>query len=145
MTVDIKQRLKTLPYIDIRARSKHQELISLRSGILKGQVFDSMPKSKSNKNQSEELNISIIDRSEQLYKEIKEIYRERDELIRLIESLDDPLENIVMRLFFIDGLTWSEVEKKLGCSRGTIYNIRKSAFENIQKEVNRLNKIETLK
>lgn len=145
MTVDIKQRLKALPYIDIRARSKHQEYISLRSGILKGQTFDSMPKSKSNKNQSEELNISIIDRSKQLYKEIKEIYRERDELVRLIESLDDPLENIVMRLFFIDGLTWSEVEKKLGCSRGTIYNIRKSAFENIQKEVNRLNKIETSK
>lgn len=145
MTIDIKQRLKALPYIDIRARSKHQEYISLRSGILKGQTFDSMPKSKSNKNQSEELNISIIDRSKQLYKEIKEIYRERDELVRLIESLSDPLENIVMRLFFIDGLTWSEVEKKLGCSRGTIYNIRKSAFENIQKEVNRLNKIETLK
>lgn len=133
MTVDIKQRLKALPYIDIKAKSKHQEYISLRSGILKGQTFDSMPKSKSNKNQSEELNISIIERSEQLYEEIKKLYRERDELVKLIESLDDPLENIVMRLFFIDGLTWSEVENKLGCSRGTIYNIRRSAFENISK------------
>lgn len=133
MTVDIKQRLKALPYIDIKAKSKHQEYISLRSGILKGQTFDSMPKSKSNKNQSEELNISIIDRSEQLYEEIKKLYRERDELVKLIESLDDPLENIVIRLFFIDGLTWSEVENKLGCSRGTIYNIRRSAFENISK------------
>lgn len=133
MIVDIKQRLKALPYIDIKAKSKHQEYISLRSGILKGQTFDSMPKSKSNKNQSEKLNISIIDRSEQLYEEIKKLYRERDELVQLIESLDDPLENIVMRLFFIDGLTWSEVESKLGCSRGTIYNIRKSAFENIAK------------
>ncbi len=133
MTVDIKQRLKALPYIDIKAKSKHQEYISLRSGILKGQTLDSMPKSKSNKNQSEELNISIIDRSEQLYEEIKKLYRERDELVQLIESLNDPLENIVMRLFFIDGLTWSEVENKLGCSRGTIYNIRRSAFENISK------------
>lgn len=133
MTVDIKQRLKALPYIDIKAKSKHQEYISLRSGILKGQTFDSMPKSKSNKNQSEELNISIIDRSEQLYQEIQELYQERDELVQVIESLDDPVENIVMRLFFIDGLTWSEVENKLGCSRGTIYNIRRSAFENISK------------
>lgn len=133
MTVNIKKRLKALQYIDIKAKSKHQEIISLKSGVLKGQTFDSMPKSKSNKNQSEELNISIIDRSEQLYEEIKKLYRERDELVQLIESLDDPLENIVMRLFFIDGLTWSEVENKLGCSRGTIYNIRKSAFENISK------------
>ena len=138
MTVDIKQRLKALPYIDIKGKSKHQEYISLRSGILKGQTFDSMPKSKSNKNQSEELNISIIDRSEQLYEEIKKLYRERDELVQLIESLDDPLENIVMRLFFIDGLTWSEVESKLGCSRGTIYNIRKSAFDNIAKRSKQL-------
>ena len=133
MTVDIKQRLKGLKYIDIKARSKHQELISLRSGILKGQTFDSMPKAKDNKNKTEELNVLIIDKSEQLYEEIKGIYRERDELVRLIESLEDPVENIVMRLFFIDGLTWSEVENKLGCSRGTIYNIRESAFENMTK------------
>lgn len=133
MTVDIKQRLKALPYIDIKAKSKHQEYISLRSGILKGQTFDSMPKARDNKNKTEDLNVSIIDQSEQLYEEIRSIYRERDELVQLIESLDDPLENIVMRLFFIDGLTWSEVENKLGCSRGTIYNIRKSAFENIAK------------
>lgn len=131
MTIDIKQRLKGLKYIDIKARSKHQELISLRSGILKGQTFDSMPKAKDNKNKTEELNVLIIDKSEQLYEEIKGIYRERDELVRLIESLEDPVENIVMRLFFIDGLTWSEVENKLGCSRGTIYNIRESAFENM--------------
>lgn len=133
MTVDIKQRLKGLKYIDIKARSKHQELISLRSGILKGQTFDSMPKAKDNKNKTEELNVLIIDKSEKLYEEIKGIYRERDELVRLIESLEDPVENIVMRLFFIDGLTWSEVENKLGCSRGTIYNIRESAFENMTK------------
>ena len=133
MTIDIKQRLKGLKYIDIKARSKHQELISLRSGILKGQSFDNMPKARDNKNKTEELNVLIIDKSEQLYEEIKGIYRERDELVRLIESLEDPVENIVMRLFFIDGLTWSEVENKLGCSRGTIYNIRESAFENMTK------------
>jgi sigma-70, region 4 family len=133
LTIDIKQRLKGLKYIDIKARSKHQELISLRSGILKGQSFDNMPKARDNKNKTEELNVLIIDKSEQLYEEIKGIYRERDELVRLIESLEDPVENIVMRLFFIDGLTWSEVENKLGCSRGTIYNIRESAFENMTK------------
>ena len=133
MTVDIKQRLKGLKYIDIKARSKHQELISLRSGILRGQSFDNMPKARDNKNKTEELNVLIIDKSEKLYEEIKGIYRERDELVRLIESLEDPVENIVMRLFFIDGLTWSEVENKLGCSRGTIYNIRESAFENMTK------------
>ena len=78
MTINIKQRLKALQYIDIKAKSKHQEIISLKSSILRGQQFDNMPKSKNNKNQSEELNVLIIDKSEQLYQEIQELYRERD-------------------------------------------------------------------
>ena len=90
MAIDIKKRLKALPYIDIKAKSKHQEIISLESGILKGQVFDNMPKSKSNKNQSEELNVLIIDKSEQLYREIQGLYKERDDLVQAIES---PISN----------------------------------------------------
>ena len=134
MTVDIKQRLKALPYIDIKAKSKHQEYISLRSGILKGQTFDSMPKSKSNKNPSEELNISIIDRSEQLYQEIQELYQERDELVQVIESLDDPVENIIMRLLYIDGLSWNQIQAQLRCGRGTIHRARESALKKISKK-----------
>ena len=136
MTIDIKQRLKALPYIDIKAKSKHQEYISLRSGILKGQTFDSMPKSKSNKNQSEELNISIIDRSEQLYQEIQELYQERDELVQVIESLDDPVENIIMRLLYIDGLSWNQIQAQLRCGRGTIHRARESALKKISKKWN---------
>ena len=136
MTVDIKQRLKALPYIDIKAKSKHQEYISLRSGILKGQTFDSMPKSKSNKNQSEELNISIIDRSEQLYQEIQELYQERAELVQVIESLDDPVENIIMRLLYIDGLSWNQIQAQLRCGRGTIHRARESALKKISKKWN---------
>ena len=125
-----------MPYIDIKAKSKHQEYISLRSGILKGQTFDSMPKSKSNKNQSEELNISIIDRSRQLYQEIQELYQERDELVQVIESLDDPVENIIMRLLYIDGLSWNQIQAQLRCGRGTIHRARESALKKISKKWN---------
>ena len=139
MTINIKQRLKALQYIDIKVKSKHQEIISLKSGILRGQQFDNMPKSKNNKNQSEELNVLIIDKSEQLYQEIQALYKEREELIQAIESLDDPVENIVMRLFYIDGMTWNEVETKLRYSRGAIQKIRKSAVGNLSKNVNKVN------
>ena len=137
MTINIKQRLKALQYIDIKAKSKHQEIISLKSSILRGQHFDNMPKSESSSNRSEELNVLIIDKSEQLYQEIQELYRERDELVQVIESLDDPVENIIMRLLYIDGLTWNEVEAKLKYSRGAIQKIRKSAFENLSKKCER--------
>lgn len=133
MTINIKQRLKALQYIDIKAKSKHQEIISLKSGILRGQQFDNMPKSKSNTNHSEELNISIIVKSDELYREIQSLYRERDDLVRAIESLDDPVENIVMRLLYIDGLSWKQVERKLRCSPATIQRAQKKAMAKLVK------------
>ena len=136
MTINIKQRLKALQYIDIKAKSKHQEIISLKSGILRGQQFDNMPKSKSNTNHSEELNISIIVKSDELYREIQELYRERDELVQVIESLDDPVENIIMRLLYIDGLSWSQIQAQLRCGRGTIHRARESALKKISKKWN---------
>lgn len=136
MTINIKQRLKALQYIDIKAKSKHQEIISLKSSILRGQQFNDIPKSKNNKNQSEELNVLIIDKSEQLYQEIQDLYKERDELIQAIESLDDPVENIVMRLFYIDGLSWNQIQAQLRCGRGTIHRARESALKKISKKWN---------
>ena len=136
MTINIKQRLKALQYIDIKAKSKHQEIISLKSSILRGQQFNDIPKSKNNKNQSEELNVLIIDKSEQLYQEIQDLYKERDELIQAIESLDDPVENIVMRLFYIDGLSWNKIQAQLRCGRGTIHRARESALKKISKKWN---------
>ena len=136
MTINIKQRLKALQYIDIKVKSKHQEIISLKSGILRGQQFDNMPKSKNNKNQSEELNVLIIDKSEQLYQEIQALYKEREELIQAIESLDDPVENIIMRLLYIDGLSWNQIQAQLRCGRGTIHRARESALKKISKKWN---------
>ena len=133
MTINIKQRLKALQYIDIKVKSKHQEIISLKSGILRGQQFDNMPKSKNNKNKSEELNVLIIDKSEQLYREIQDLYKEREELIQAIEDLDDPVENIVMRLLYIDGLSWNQVERKLNCSLATIQRARDKSLVKLSK------------
>lgn len=133
MTVDIKQRLKALPFANIKIKSLHREISSLRSGVLRGQSFDSMPKSKSNENQSEEFNIRVIDRSDELFKKIECIYKEQEELIEWIEKLEDPFENMVMRLLYIDGLSWNEVQIQLRCSRSTIKRARESALKSLSK------------
>lgn len=133
MTVDIKQRLKALPFANIKIKSLHREISSLRSGVLRGQSFDSMPKSKSNENQSEEFNIRVIDRSDELFKKIECIYKGQEELIEWIEKLEDPFENMVMRLLYIDGLSWNEVQIQLRCSRSTIKRARESALKSLSK------------
>ena len=131
MSINIRQRLKALQYIDIKAKSKHQEIISLKSGILRSQQYTDQPKAGSPGNRSEELNVLIIDKSEKLYQEIQEMYAERDELIKVIESLQDPIENLIMRLYYINGHSIKEIEKELPLSRRSIFYSKESAEKKI--------------
>lgn len=134
MTIDIRKRLVSLKYIDSKVRSKRQEIVSLRSGILKGQQYSDEPKGSSLSNKSEDLNIAIIDRTKELYDEIEKIFKERDELVKAIESLENPAENIVLRLFYINGYSWDQVRKELRWGRGTIQRVRESGLMNLEKK-----------
>nr|DAT15028.1 MAG TPA: Protein of unknown function (DUF1492) [Caudoviricetes sp.] len=100
---------------------------------MKGQTFDSMPKYQSNDNRTEEMNIKAIDRIAELYQEIEREYKEQEELVRAIEELEEPIENIVMRLLYIDGLPWKQVERKLRCSPATIQRARDKAIAKLVK------------
>nr|DAT01274.1 MAG TPA: Protein of unknown function (DUF722) [Caudoviricetes sp.] len=125
----IEKRLKQLPFDDIKIRSLHNEIVKLNSGIVKGQSFNGMPKSSSIDNRTEEINILIIDRTRELYEEINKIYKERKKIIDWIESLEDPIENMIMRLLYIDGLSWNEVQRQLRCGRTTIKRVRRNAIK----------------
>lgn len=129
----IEKELKKLKFKNVKIQSLHCEIINLRSGIMKGQNFDSMPKSQSNDNRTEEMNIKAIDRIAELYQEIEREYNEQEELVRAIEELEEPIENIVMRLLYIDGLSWNEVQIQLRCSRSTIKRTRESALKSLSK------------
>ena len=129
--IDIKKRLKKLPYVNIKIKSLHREIISLRSGTIKGQSFDSMPKSPSNNNRTEDVNIRVVDKINEIYKKIEWEYQEQDDLIKAIENLTDPIQNIVMRLLYIDGLSWDEVQRRLNCSNATIQRARDKAIKEI--------------
>lgn len=129
----IEKELKKLKFKNVKIQSLHCEIINLRSGIMKGQNFDSMPKSQSNDNRTEEMNIKAIDRIAELYQEIEREYNEQEELVREIEELEEPIENIVMRLLYIDGLSWNEVQIQLRCSRSTIKRARESALKSLSK------------
>lgn len=127
----IEKELKKLRFKNVKIQSLHYEIINLRAGIVKGQSFDGMPKSASNDNRTEEMNIKAIDRIAELYEEIELLYKEQEELIKAIEDLEEPIENIVMRLLYIDGLSWNQVERRLNCSSATIQRARDKAIQEI--------------
>lgn len=129
----IEKELKNLKFKNVKIQSLHREIINLRSGIMKVQTFDSMPKSQNNDNRTEEMNIKAIDRIAELYQEIEREYKEKEELVRAIEELEEPIENIVMRLLYIDGLSWSQVERRLNCSPATIQRARDKSLVKLSK------------
>lgn len=129
----IEKELKKLKFKNVKIQSLHCEIINLRSGIMKGQNFDSMPKSQSNDNRTEEMNIKAIDRIAELYQEIEREYNEQEELVRAIENLKEPIENLVMRLLYIDCLSWSEIQIRLNCSNATVQRARDRALDKMSK------------
>ncbi|MBF0699439.1 DUF1492 domain-containing protein [Streptococcus danieliae] len=131
---DIRKRLASLKYIDSKIKSLQQEIVSLKSSIFKSQQYSDEPKGGSLSNKSEDLNIAIIDRTKELYDEIEKIFKERDELVKAIESLENPAENIVLRLFYINGYSWDQVRKELHWGRGTIQRVRESGLVNLEKK-----------
>lgn len=135
MTNDIRKRLFSLKYTDSKVRSLRREITSLRTGILKSQQYSDEPKSGSLNNKAEDLNIQIIDKTNELYDEIDRLLSERDELVKAIEALEDPIENIVMRLLYINGYSWKETERELRASSATIQRARDKAITKISKMI----------
>ena len=129
----IEKELKKLKFKNVKIQSLHCEIIDLRKGMVKSQSFDSMPKSKSNENRTEEMNIKAIDRIDEIYQEIEREYNEQEELVRAIENLKEPIENLVMRLLYIDCLSWSEIQIRLNCSNATVQRARDRALDKMSK------------
>ena len=71
--VNIASRLSALKYIDIKIKSKRQEIENLKSAILKGQVYSDEPKGSKRGNATEDLNIKIIDGAEKIHAEINQL------------------------------------------------------------------------
>lgn len=130
--MNIASRLSALKYIDIKIKSKRQEIENLKSAILKGQVYSDEPKGSKRGNATEDLNIKIIDGAEKLRAEINQLMEERTRLINAIEDLDDPLENIVLRLMYVNGYSWQGIRRELNCSHATIQRARTKAIEHLE-------------
>lgn len=131
--MQLRKEFKKLKIKNIKIQSLHREIQDLSMGIVKGQSFNGMPKTPSNDNRTEDLNIKITDKIDELYKKIEQEQSEQEFLTRAIESLKDPIENIVMRLLYINNLSWSEVERRLNCSPATIKRVVDRAFVNLSK------------
>ncbi|MBJ6745218.1 DUF1492 domain-containing protein [Streptococcus sp. 121] len=131
---DIKRQLDSLKHTDEKVESIMEEIQSKRSSILKSQQYTDEPKGSIIGNQSEELYIRITDETSELYNKIQKLLDERKELTQAIESLDDPIQNLVLRLLYINGYSWKEVQKRTRMSSSSIQRARDKAFSNLSQK-----------
>lgn len=131
MTDSLIHKLKMLRYFDAIVKSKRQEIASLRSGIVKSPHYSDEPKNGSQTNSSEQLNLRIIDKISEIYKEIENLFDTRDSVVSLIDSLEDPIESTVLRLFYINGYTWNDIARELNGHPKTFQKIRRSGIQHL--------------
>ncbi|MRY60410.1 DUF1492 domain-containing protein [Parabacteroides distasonis] len=134
MVRTLTARLKALSLLDSKIRSKRQEIISLKSGILTSVKYTDEPKGGGQSNSTEALNTRIIDKTQEIYEDISRIFDERDELVKAIDSLTDPLESQVLRLKYINGYSWGMVQQEMPLhSRRTLFEYRDRGIKNLEK------------
>lgn len=130
---NINKRLRRLRLFDVIIQSKRDEIMQLRSGISKSPQFSSEPKGSKIGNSNENLNVRIINRTQEIQLEIEQMYVDRDRLVDLIDSLDDPIESMVLRLFYINCKSWKEIAIQMNGHPKTFQNIRRSGMINLEK------------
>ena len=130
--MNAKQRLDRLKNYETDVETLNNELIALKSLVLKGQVLSHDPIRTKRGNKTEELNVSIIDKSDQIYRKLEKLLDERTETVKAIERLEDLLEKLVLRHFYIHGYSRERTARMLDRSASTISRIKSSAIRNLE-------------
>lgn len=130
--MNAKQRLNRLKNYETDVETLNNELIALKSLVLKGQVLSHDPIRTKRGNKTEELNVSIIDKSDQIYRKLEKLLDERTETVKAIERLEDLLEKLVLRHFYIHGYSRERTARMLDRSASTISRIKSSAIRNLE-------------
>ena len=140
----IKQ-LKKLRIINSIIKSKKEEIAELRTGVFKGQKYSDDLKNGNKSNSAENLNLRIIDKTNEIYAEIDRLYTERNSIVYAIDNLEDPQESLILRLFYVNNYSWKEISIELGGSPKTWQNVRKSGVNNLSKVLSKNSQISLLK
>ncbi|AEH56024.1 DUF1492 domain-containing protein [Streptococcus parasanguinis] len=130
--MNLKQRLNRLKNFDLDMRTLKNELIVLESSILKGKVLSHDLIRTKRGNKVEDVNINIIDKSDQIYRELVQLLDNRTETVNAIERLEDTKEVLVLRFFYIHGYSKERTARELNCSVTTINRIKSSAIRNLE-------------
>lgn len=128
-----KERLKNYRYL-LREKQQLLQLLGELEGemtALRSPQLSGMPRSSSGDNRLD----ALIDRREELLHSYRAKIREMDTELKAIEAaieaLEDSRERTILRLYYLEGLTWERVCVRVGYSWQQTHRIHAKALRRL--------------
>lgn len=126
-------RFESLWHLNATIKSDLRELENLRSVAfsigtssveerVKGGVIE---------NKVESCIIKIVDLERKIADEVNECITLKEEIIDIINGQNNETDRVILRLRYIECLTWGAIADRLGYSERQIYRLRKRALDNL--------------
>jgi len=114
-----KERLRQYVYLIKEIEAQKERLAQIEASLLypKPSIGDGMPHSNYAVDRMAIATANKIELEELIIKNIKKAQQEAAAIERAIQTLDNPIDRELMRLKYLDGLTWEEVAERLCRSR----------------------------
>ena len=114
-----KERLRQYVYLIKEIEAQKERLAQIEASLLhpKPSIGDGMPHSNYAVDRMAIAIANKIELEELIIKNIKKAQQEAAAIERAIQTLNNPIDRELMRLKYLDGLTWEEVAEKLCRSR----------------------------
>lgn len=74
----------------------------------------------------------LLEMGEEYVRKMERLCSERLQLEKMINSLEDSRDRIIMRYRYIDLLQWHVICRKVGYERSQVYRIHKNALEKLE-------------
>ena len=121
MTIEeLKQKLDSIKWIDKEISQLYLELQYLEDGLFKQTTLTQARVQTSRVNSSEKYLVAKLELKEDITSRIGRLTKERLELVKLIDKLDNPKYRLALSLYYI--------QQKVDIEAGEIMNVSKATF-----------------
>lgn len=133
-----KEYLRQVRKIDTIVRNKKETLESLEAKIgIQGVNFESdgsFPATR-NVNRTSEMIMRIIELKDEINRDIANLLGIKREVMRVIDSLNNPDEINLLYLRYIQYMKWEDIAVEMNYSYPHIHRIHASALKNLEKKI----------
>ena len=132
----VKAKLEGVKWINKEIEGLYLELEALESGIIKKPTLSHSRVQTGRENKVENNLISVLKLKEDTLHRIERLTEERMAISGLIDTLPNPLERSVLRLFYLNVLDAWQVAEEMGKSKTSVYRVKREAIEHLAGMVN---------